>query len=95
MFNFIDISFFIPVSGCVGRDPSVLLCPGAYDTFKTALPTTKGQVSKCQHLLLSQTIFGFSSNQKFNMAARTNYVCSGQLLRNHTRLSIACLERSF
>jgi hypothetical protein len=28
---------FIPVSGCVGRGPSALLCLGAYDAVKTAL----------------------------------------------------------
>ena len=28
---------FIPLSGCVCRDPSALLCPGAYDAVKTAL----------------------------------------------------------
>ena len=28
MFNFIDLYSFIPVSGCVGRSPSILLCSG-------------------------------------------------------------------
>ena len=28
---------FIPVSGCVGKGPSALLCPGAYNAVKTAL----------------------------------------------------------
>jgi hypothetical protein len=37
MFNFIDIYSFIPVSGCVGMDPSALLCAGAFDAVKTAL----------------------------------------------------------
>jgi hypothetical protein len=38
MFNFIDtLHIFIPVSGCVGRGPSALLCPGAYNAVKTAL----------------------------------------------------------
>jgi len=36
MFNFIDIYSFIPVSGCAGRSPRALLCPGAYNV-KTAL----------------------------------------------------------
>jgi hypothetical protein len=27
---------FIPVSGCLGRVRSALLCPGAYDAVKTA-----------------------------------------------------------
>jgi hypothetical protein len=31
------IYIFIPVSGCVGRDSSALLCPGAYNAAKTAL----------------------------------------------------------
>jgi len=31
------IYIFIPVSGCVGRDPSALLCPGAYHAVKTTL----------------------------------------------------------
>ena len=34
------IYIFIPVSGCVGRGPNGLLCPGAYDTVKTALVCT-------------------------------------------------------
>jgi len=34
------IYIFIPVSGCVGRGPSALLFPGAYDTVKTALVCT-------------------------------------------------------
>jgi hypothetical protein len=29
---------FIPLSDCVGKDPSVLLCPETYATVKTALP---------------------------------------------------------
>jgi len=37
MLNFIDNYSFIPVSGCVGMDPSALLCPGAYNVVKTAL----------------------------------------------------------
>ena len=37
MFDFIDIYSFIPVSGCVGRGPSALLCQGAYDAVETAL----------------------------------------------------------
>jgi len=37
MFNFIDNYSFIPVSGCVGRDPSALPCPGAYNAVKTVL----------------------------------------------------------
>jgi len=28
MFNFIDFLHFIPASGCAGRGPSALLCPG-------------------------------------------------------------------
>ena len=36
MFNFIDNSSLIHVSGCVGRVSSALLCPGAYDVVKTA-----------------------------------------------------------
>jgi hypothetical protein len=34
------IYIFIPVSGCVGRCPSALLCLGAYDTVNMALITT-------------------------------------------------------
>ena len=37
MFNLIDIYSIIPVSGCVGMDPSVLLCPGASNADKMAL----------------------------------------------------------
>jgi hypothetical protein len=37
MLNFINIYSFIPVSGCVGMGPSVLLCPGAYNAVKMAL----------------------------------------------------------
>jgi hypothetical protein len=37
MFNFIYINSFIPVSDCVGMDPSALLFPGARDAVKTAL----------------------------------------------------------
>jgi len=36
MFNFIDIYICIPVSGCVGRDHSALLCPGAYNAVPMA-----------------------------------------------------------
>jgi hypothetical protein len=38
MVNFIDIYIFIPVSCCIGFDLSALLCPGAYNAAKTALP---------------------------------------------------------
>ena len=36
MFNFIDHLFyiFIPASGCVGRSPTVLFFPGAYNAFE-------------------------------------------------------------
>ena len=37
MFNFIYIYSFIPMSGCVGMDPSALLYPGARDAVKTVL----------------------------------------------------------
>jgi hypothetical protein len=37
MFNSIDISNFIPVSGCVGISPIVLLYPGPSNTVKTTL----------------------------------------------------------
>ena len=37
MFNFIHIYSFIPVSGFAGIDPSVLLCPGAFDAVKMVL----------------------------------------------------------
>ena len=37
MFNYIYIYSFIPMSGCVGMDPSALLCPGARDAVKTTL----------------------------------------------------------
>ena len=40
MFNFIDISIFIPVIGCVGKGTSVLICPGAYNAVKTVLNWT-------------------------------------------------------
>jgi len=36
IFNFIDIYICIPVSGCVGRDHSALLCPGAYNAVPMA-----------------------------------------------------------
>ena len=35
MFNFIE-----DYSGCVGMDPSALLCPGASDAVKTALSSS-------------------------------------------------------
>jgi len=34
MFSFIDIYIFILVSGCVGRDPSAMCFPGAYDAVE-------------------------------------------------------------
>jgi hypothetical protein len=37
MFNFIDIYIFIPVSGCIGRDPCGLLCPGPIMMLKHML----------------------------------------------------------
>jgi len=37
MFNLIDIYICIQVSGCIGRGPLALLCPGAYNSVKTAL----------------------------------------------------------
>ena len=36
-FNSIDICSFIPVIGCIGMDPSALICPGAYNAVKMAL----------------------------------------------------------
>ena len=36
---------FIPVSGCVGRGPSALLCPGPYYAVKTALIVRDGIVN--------------------------------------------------
>ena len=38
MFNSIDNLHFYPVSDCVVRRPSALLCPGAYNAVKTVLP---------------------------------------------------------
>ena len=50
MFNFIDIYIFIPVSGCVGRGPRALLCPGTYNAVKTALPRRCGrQTTRANH----------------------------------------------
>jgi hypothetical protein len=40
MFNLIDNYSFIPVSGCVGRAPSALLCRGGVNTVKTTLTIT-------------------------------------------------------
>ena len=34
---------FIPVSGCVCRSPSALLCPGVYYTVKTDLSVALGE----------------------------------------------------
>jgi len=45
MFNFIDIYSFIPMSDCVGRDLSSLLCSGPYNAAMTAL-----SVSECSYL---------------------------------------------
>jgi hypothetical protein len=42
MFNLMDNYNFIPVSGCVGRGPSALLCPWAYCAVKTALVVVDG-----------------------------------------------------
>ena len=39
VFNIIDIYSFISVCGCVGRGPSALLCPGAYNAVKMTLGT--------------------------------------------------------
>ena len=36
--SFLFFHIFIPVSGCVGRNPSAQLCPGNYNAVKTALP---------------------------------------------------------
>jgi hypothetical protein len=44
MFNFIDIYSFIPVSDCVGRDPSSLLCPGPYNAANDG--------PECQRMLI-------------------------------------------
>jgi hypothetical protein len=37
MLNFININSFIPVSGCVGKVPSTLLCPGVYNAITMVL----------------------------------------------------------
>jgi hypothetical protein len=53
MFNFIDtLHIFIPVSGCVGRGPSALLCPGAYNAVKTALVWRLEKYFPCPKLCL-------------------------------------------
>jgi hypothetical protein len=74
MLNFIDIYIFIPVSGCVGRGPSALLCPGAYNAVKSALimvcctimlmatPYHNGR--KIKHILL---YWYFQQNQCLNI----------------------------
>ena len=40
------IYIFIPLSDCVGRDPSALLCPGTYTTVNTALPASGVYISQ-------------------------------------------------
>ena len=35
---------FIPVSGCVGRGPIALLCPGAYTAVKRALGSIPSRI---------------------------------------------------
>jgi len=44
MFNFIDHlhCYSNHTCDCVGRGPSTLLCPGAYDAVKMALSMTDG-----------------------------------------------------
>jgi len=46
MLIFIDINSFIPVSVCVGRGPSALLWPGAYNAVKMALISETRQLIK-------------------------------------------------
>ena len=57
MFNFIDIYIFISVSGCEGRDPSALLCPGAYYAVKKALVVLMGVSTYCT----GQTVMGYTN----------------------------------
>jgi hypothetical protein len=56
MFNFIDIYIFIPASGCEGRDPSALLCPGAYYAVKKALVVLMGVSTYCTGQTVMVTI---------------------------------------
>jgi len=59
MFNFIDISFFIPVSGCVGRDPSVLFCPGALWCCSDCPTYHKGSGEQVSAFIIKPNYFWF------------------------------------
>jgi hypothetical protein len=54
MFNYLDHLFymFIPVSGCVGRSPTLLFCPGAYNAVKTTLHYMYISIEKYKALLM-------------------------------------------
>jgi hypothetical protein len=53
MFNFIDIYSFIPVGGCVGRGPIVLLWPEPINAVKTALTSCRTYTSRTDSLFLT------------------------------------------
>jgi hypothetical protein len=76
MLNFIDIYICLPVSGCDGRGPSALLCPGAYNAVKTALVTCIDR------------LYGISINS-FNVALSNFLIFSlEQSLLNNTNKNI-------
>jgi hypothetical protein len=43
---------FIPVSGCVGRSPTLLFCPGTYNVVKTTLHYMYISIEKYKALLM-------------------------------------------
>jgi len=52
MLNLSTIYTFIHVSGCVGRDPSTLLCPVAYNAVNAALTKIVVKMTKGQNTTL-------------------------------------------
>jgi len=52
MFNLSTIYIFIHVSGYVGRGPSALLCPRAYNAVKAALTKIEVKMTKGQNTTL-------------------------------------------
>ena len=79
MFNFIDIYIFNPVSGCVGRDHHALLCPGAYNAVKTALPNYTNYLLRTKRCNSTPTLV-LAPSLQHSLMSEKQYISSTNLI---------------
>ena len=96
MFNFVEIYSFIHVNGCVGRGPSALLCPEAYNAVKMALMHCKRKLKLRSHntnycLLEVVTTIGLTVPWHFNIVIW--YTGRSSYQKNLPTLSLKSLKQ--